>query len=332
MKKLIALVIGVLILFGAVAYAASPKQLITTHERMLEIERALIEFEPGGYGYAVSHRYSGYSVDEDGTPTYYYPKNISLSTVKKTLRDLDFSTSGIEFVPVEYSWFNLRGAIVPMERAIEQRASMLGFSPAIEFIPEENKIAAYGVPEDEASRKAFLSIFGWDSGNQVLMYKDITELISRSNRAIAMLPKAVINSEKFRAFYQPNVPGRPVILLTDPEDKELREMIPMFFDVRRPENAHAEFSNSVYDAPGTEADKLELRRCYFSAQKLFYTQAAFGPEVDLPISTVSFDATINKVNVGVPLLTEELRQQYIAAIGNSVYLNLEELTIIAQSG
>ncbi len=222
--------------------------------------------------------------------------------------------------------------MVGMQNAMDKRAATLGFSPAIEFIPEENKIAAYGVPEDEASRKAFLSIFGWDSGSQVLIYKDITELVLRSNRAIAMLPKAVINSEKFRAFYQPKIPGRPVILLTDPDDKELREMIPMFFDVRKPEDAHAEFSSSAYNAPGTETEKMELRRCYFSAQKLFYTQAAFGPEVDLPISAVSFDAATNKVNVGVPVLTEELRQQYEEAIGGGAYLNLEELTIIAQPG
>ncbi len=279
---------------SAALAAASPNELIAAHERMLKIERALITFEPGGYGYAPSHRYSGYSIDENGAPTYYYPKNISLFTVKKTISDLGFRTSGIEFVAVDNSLFNLNGAMVGMQNAMDKHAATLGYSPAIEFIPEENKIAAYGVPEDEASRKAFLSIFGWDSGSPVLMHKDITELVLRSNRAIAMLPKAVINSEKFRAFYQPKVPGRPVILLTDPDDKELREMIPMFFDVRKPEDAHAEFAASAYDAPGTEAEKQALRQCYFSAQQMFYRTGAFSTGVDLPVTAMlGYDTTTN---------------------------------------
>jgi hypothetical protein len=160
MKKLLCgLFAFLLVISASVALAAaSPSKIIATHEKMLEIERKLIKYipPPEGIGYSVNHRYSGYSVDDNGTPTYYYPNNISLSTVKKTLKDLGLSSSGIKFVPVEYSWYNLRGAIVPMEKAIAQRVASLGFSPSIEFVPEENKIVAYGVPEDEASRKALL--------------------------------------------------------------------------------------------------------------------------------------------------------------------------------
>ncbi len=326
----LAAVILVLSLFASAAFAAAnPERPIAAHERMLEIERALVKYEQG-YGYAPSHRYSGYSVDENGTPTYYYPKNVSRSTVKKTLKDLGFNTSGIKFVAVEYSLYDLSVVMAGMQKALDKQAASLKSAPprvlpAIEFIPEENKIAAYGVPEGEASRKAFLALFGWDDEGGMLIYKDLEELRTRSYRAVALLPKAVIESEKFRGLNISQMYARPTIDLTDTEDAELRKMIPMFFDVRkRTEEAPNKFYSIASDTPDTVAANRARRCGYFFTRQMYYKTMVFGDGVDLPVTSLPiYSSEINKVRVGVPVLTDELRQRYEEAIGYTEYIELE---------